>query len=182
VSDGALNPYAVPTARVEDVGESSEADAIRSAHIGHEASIRSAGLLYYFVGSMFFLVMLTWLQSPALQEPRWIAVMVVFLVLGVGVIVIGWGVRKLERWARIAGSVVSALGLLWFPIGTLLNGYILYLLLSKKGGTVFSPEYKSVIAATPHIKNKTSVVVWVFLALLIGLSVLSVLVPLLVNR
>jgi hypothetical protein len=73
--------------------------------------------------------------------------------------------------------VLSALGLLGFPIGTLVNAYILYLYLSKKGRTIFAPEYKDVIAATPHVKYRTSIVVWVFLALVVGLVVLAVAMP-----
>jgi hypothetical protein len=180
MTDGTLNPYAVPTARVEDVAQDSEAEAIRSAHISHEASIRSVGILYYLFGGLLVLVVAVQVLTTPLYG-GWLPT-AALLVLGVGEIAVGWGVRALWRWARFAGCVVSVLGLFWFPIGTLLNGYILYLLASKKGGTVFSPEYKSVIAATPHIKNKTSVVVWVFLALLIGLSVLSMFVPFFVNK
>jgi hypothetical protein len=32
---------------------------------------------------------------------------------------------------------------------------------------VFSDEYKRVIAETPHIKYRTSIVVWIFLGLLL---------------
>ena len=46
----------------------------------------------------------------------------------------------------IGGSVVLSLIL----------GYILYLLLSKKGSMVFSPEYRLIIERTPHIKYRTS--------------------------
>jgi hypothetical protein len=49
--------------------------------------------------------------------------------------------------------VLSGIGLLGFPIGTLINGYILYLFLSKKGRTVFAPEYQEVIEATPHVST-----------------------------
>jgi hypothetical protein len=43
----ATSPYAPPTARVDDVSESAnpEAEAIRRAHIKHEASIRSVALV-----------------------------------------------------------------------------------------------------------------------------------------
>jgi hypothetical protein len=69
---------------------------------------------------------------------------------------------------------MSAIGLIGFPIGTIINGYILYLLVSKKGSTIFSPEYKEIIALTPGVKYKTSVVVWVVLGiflLIIGVVV-----------
>jgi hypothetical protein len=66
------------------------------------------------------------------------------------------------------------LGLIGFPIGTLISVYFLYLLLSQKGAYVFSPEYAQVIAATPHIQYKTSIVVWIFLGLLLVVIFLAI--------
>ena len=43
-----------------------------------------------------------------------------------------------------------------FPIGTILGGYFLYLLLSKKGAYICSAEYKRIINATPQMKVRTS--------------------------
>ena len=65
--------------------------------------------------------------------------------------------------------MLAGFGLLGFPIGTLINAYILYLFLSKKGRTIYSPEYQEVIAATPHVKYRTSIVVWILLALVVVL-------------
>ena len=64
---------------------------------------------------------------------------------------------------------MSVVGLIGFPIGTLISGYILYLLWGKKGRVIFSPEYQAVIAATPHVKYKTSIVVWILLGLVVVL-------------
>ncbi len=44
--------------------------------------------------------------------------------------------------------------LLDFPIGTLISGYILYLLLSEKGRRIFRSDYAEIVAATPQIKFK----------------------------
>ena len=139
----AANPYAAPTARVEDVSANAEAEAIRQAHISHEASVKSVGILQLFAG---------------------------------------WGVRGLRRWGRILGCILSALGLLGFPIGTLINAYILYLFLSKKGRTIFAPEYQDVIAATPDVKYRTSIVVWIVLGLLVILVAAAFVLPQLASR
>ncbi|HKB60455.1 MAG TPA: hypothetical protein VKC56_10480, partial [Gallionellaceae bacterium] len=69
---------------------------------------------------------------------------------------------------RIVAGVLAGLGLLGFPFGTVISAFILYLLFSKKGAMVFSDEYKQVIADTPDIKYRTSIIVWIFLALLIA--------------
>src|SRR5260370_2689883 len=49
-TSGTFNPYAAPTAPVEDVSANAEAEAIRKAHINHEASIKAVGILYYLGG------------------------------------------------------------------------------------------------------------------------------------
>ena len=84
------------------------------------------------------------------------------------------GLRRLQPWSRIPSGILSTIGLLGFPIGTLINGYILYLLFSRKGNVVFSPEYRDIIDRTPHIKYKTSLVVKVLAAVLLAVFLLGI--------
>jgi len=168
----AANPYAPPAARVDDVSTNPEAEAIRKAHISHEASIKAVGLLYYLAGVVLVIAGISFLTE--LGDLERVASGLFFIAIAVVQLFAGWGVRALRKWGRIVGCVLSALGLLGFPIGTIINAYILYLFLSKKGRTVFSPEYQDVIAATPHVKYKTSILVWIFLALLLALIGLGV--------
>lgn len=169
----AVNPYAAPTAKVDDVGANPEAEAIRQAHIGHEASIKAVGALYYLGAGIAVLAGGSFLASGA-DAGGLGAIMLAF---GVAGLFVGWGLRALRRWSQVVGSVMAAFGLLGFPVGTIINLYILYLFLSKKGRTVFSPEYQDVIAATPHVKYRTSIIVWIFLALILGLLLFAVLMP-----
>jgi len=174
MSNSAFNPYAAPAAPVEDVSANAEAEAIRKAHISHEASIKAVGLLYYLGGIGVTLAALAGLAGA---KDASVAVTLLLIGLGVGQFFAGWGVRALRPWGRIVGCILSAIGLIGFPIGTLINGYILYLFLSKKGRTIFAPEYQDVIAATPHVKYRTSIIVWIFLALVVLLLAVAVLVP-----
>jgi hypothetical protein len=169
------SPYAPPAARVDDVSASAnpEAEAIRQAHISHEASIKSVGILYY-LGSVFAIV--AGVASMFGAQPDFLMVFI-FVAVGVCGLFAGYGVRALRQWGRVVGCILAALGLLGFPVGTLINGYILYLFLSKKGRTIFAPEYQDVIAATPHVKYRTSIVVWFILALFIALMVAAFVVP-----
>jgi len=168
----AANPYAAPTARLEDVGPNPEAEATRRAHISHEASIKAVGILYYLGGTGITIgAIATVASSP---DPAGLGMVALVGLLGVAQFFAGWGVRAFRPWGRIVGCVLSGIGLLGFPVGTLINGYILYLFLSKKGRTIFSPEYQEVIAATPHVKYKTSIVVWIFLALVLAFIVIAV--------
>ena len=174
MSNSAFNPYAAPAAPVEDVSANAEAEAIRKAHISHEASIKAVGLLYYLGGIGVTLAALAGLVGA---KDASVGVTLLLIGLGVGQFFAGWGVRALRPWGRIVGCILSDIGLIGFPIGTLINGYILYLFLSKKGRTIFAPEYQDVIAATPHVKYRTSIIVWIFLALIVALVALAVLAP-----
>ena len=148
--------------------------AIREAHIKHESSLRSVGLLYYLAA--FFMVigsisMLTTLgmatDSLEGSDVFMLVFAIVYVVLGVITIVVGRGYRKLKRWVRIPGTILAVLGLLSIPIGTLINGYVLYLLHSEKGRTVFSEVYQDIREATPEVVYRSSKMAWIILALLL---------------
>ena len=110
-------------------------------------------------------------------------------------VALGYGLSKLLTWARWTAVVLNGLGVLYFlGVGAfilltmptqiampalvflgvvfLITGYVLYLLLSGKSGVVFSPGYKEVIAKTPHIKQKMSLILKFFLGLLVAMLVL----------
>lgn len=140
-------------------------EQIRKDHISHEASIKSVGLLY-FLGSFFLvLVGVVLMFAPQDALPRLMGV--AFVLVGGVQFWTGMGLRKLTPWSRIVAGVLSGIGLMAFGLGTIINAYILYLLLSKKGSMVFSDRYKQVIARTPHVKYKTSIIVWILLGLLV---------------
>jgi uncharacterized membrane protein (DUF2068 family) len=172
------NPYQAP-GEYQPVGKSaSEAERIRRAHIAHEASIKSIGILYMLGAIILIPASIFLLVSP--QKANDAEGMVVFgigamyLFLGVLQLATAVGLRKLAPWARWVAVVFSAIGLIGFPIGTLISAYILYLLLSQKGSMVFSENFKSIITATPHVKYKTSKVVWVLLILLLALFIVVI--------
>ena len=170
------NPYAAPVAHGQPTKPGTKNEQIRREHVTHEASIKSFGFLYLLGGVLMIIggcvmlfVCLTG-GAPADVEPSFTALLAllsgVYLVIGATQIWVAVGLRKLNQVGRIGGTIFGALGTLGFPLGTLICGYFLYLLWSEKGTMVFSPEYKDVIAATPHIKHKTSIIVWIALGLL----------------
>ena len=62
-------------------------------------------------------------------------------------------VPRLDR----LGNPCRVRGSSGFPIGTLINGYVLYLLLSQKGRTIFTDAYRRVVTETPHVKYRTPI-------------------------
>ena len=208
------NPYAAPAADFtaapeRAVGELAEAEAIRRKYLGHEASVKSVGSLYY-LGAVFCLLaafMTAFLVTGGNQAAgnpnnlfsqsavRW-ALGAFYLVLSVLMVALGRGLTRLRVWARwtvivltslnllyllgstavvmIAASVVARGVLMLVLVPGAITAYIIYLLASAKGAMVFSPEYKRVIALTPHIKYKTSVIVKIFLLLILALIVIGI--------
>jgi hypothetical protein len=172
------NPYAAPaTKSVATDGHNAPFDEQRRKYLSHEASIQSIGLLYG-LGAIIMtpvcigLIVMT--VSAPNAGPSSLMVPIVVLPIAVGQMFLAFGLRRLRPWARIPTIVLSVIGLIGFPIGTLMSAYILYLLCSAKGTVVFSEQYQEVIRQTPHIRYKTSIVVWIFLALLLLLIAVGV--------
>ena len=106
----------------EDLDETAE--MIRREHINHEASVMSVGVLYYF-GAVIGFVISCFAFATGISEGRvetilWSSFLIV---LCVAQGVTAWGLRRLLGWARIPTIVISGIGLLGFPLGTLVNGY-----------------------------------------------------------
>jgi hypothetical protein len=165
-----LNPYATPRSTVADEGAGSEAEAVRTQHITHEASVKAVGVLFMLGGLLTLIVAAAGLLAPATAggavDGMLVAAGLAVSALSIVYLGSGWGLRALRPWARVPAVVLAAIGLLGFPIGTLINAYILWLLLSRKGRTVLSAEYAAVVKVTPHIKYRTSIVVWAALGML----------------
>ncbi len=153
-----------------------QAAEIRRRYLKHEAGVKSAGRVYYLTAVLLSLLAVISLTVGGHVRPMGgVVVSVLFFIIATLLIVVGTGLVKLKPWAKIPAGLISTIGLLWIPVGTLINGYILYLVFSEKGAMVFSAEYREVIASTPDIKYRTSIVVW----LALGVLVLLIALPLL---
>lgn len=183
----ACKPRAVQMLREGVTAVSGGAEEIRQAHLSHESSIRAVGTLYLLGGALLTLscvlgltAMLMAVATTGGGGPK-VASLVgfvgtfVYAALAVLMFWLGRGLRRLNPSVRIVAAVFAGIGLIGFPIGTLINAYILWLLLSKKGKTVFSEDYRRILAETPHINQRTPWWAWVLLALMIaGVAVLGV--------
>jgi len=164
-----INPYAAPQSQV--LHTTSQDELIRQEHINTEGTMKSVGILFY-LGAFFLIVyglILVGAGLNGMKEVSWVLVLigVVLLALGIGQGRVAYGLRKLQSWARTPSIILASLGLLGFPVGTLINIYILVKITGQKGQFIFTPEYQRIVAATPHVKRKTSIAAWVLLILLI---------------
>ena len=157
--------------RLKEGAATNAVEDIRKEHIKHEASVTSIGILYFLGGAGLTLMGIFGMFAGGAEAILGSAVL---LVLGIGQFWVGTGLRRLKKWARVPTGILSGLGLLAFPIGTLINAYVLYLIFCQKGKMVFSDEYRAVIEQTPHIKYRTSIIVWIVLGLLLLLIAIGI--------
>ena len=161
------NPY-TPPSTVSPVLES-EAVKIRKNHIKHEGAIRSAGFIYWLAALPFLFIGICLLIPSFRGYSNQEATIGVFIILIALVLYwLGRSVWKLKSWARVPMTIFSGIGLLGFPLGTLINAYILYLIFSKKGAMVFSDAYQEIIRETPEISYQTSKFVWLIIVVIGG--------------
>jgi hypothetical protein len=181
-----LNPYAAPKANIEHIERGGAAELVRKEHLHTEVSIQAVGRLY-LLGCVLILLAFAGIFIASFASMRNGNVSLIsFAGSALGALAVcaaygaaGFGLRKFKPWARIVATIVAVIGLIGFPIGTIISGYILYLMWNKKGRTIFTADYQDIIAATPHVKYKTSIVVWVILAiilLLVAVAVVSTLI------
>jgi hypothetical protein len=68
-----------------------------------------------------------------------LALVTFLVVLSLPGVIIGIGLIQHRPWARIAGIVLSILGLMMVPFGTIVGVYGLWVLFSKETERLFSP-------------------------------------------
>jgi hypothetical protein len=81
-----------------------------------------------FVSALFTLTFLVWPEKPSLR----LVAGLLMLVSAVFSAALGYGLRTFRPWARTGAIVMSFAGLLAVPLGTILCGPFLYVLVKSK--------------------------------------------------
>jgi hypothetical protein len=192
--DDDFNPYAAPRATTQTgraAVDGKEAGSIRRELIKREARVKSVGSLMILGGlwsiakaAQMFLAAADAIAlpdevarsraiDPALAKPGMIATGFIYLVFVTIGLVVGFGVRRLQSWARwtalvlwslslafwLLACVIAALarpfvGLVMFAILGGISGSIVCLLSSSKSGYLCTPEYRVIIEQTQHVKYR----------------------------
>jgi len=121
--------------------------------------LHTLGILWLIAGGLFVipgLILMILSNVVRLAVPatetlgRFVAPLVLSIIGGslflvaAGGILVGWGLMKLQPWARIAAIVLGIVSLLHPPFGTALGIYTLWVLLSDQGGV----EYDRLVHAS----------------------------------
>ena len=163
------NPYAAPVEDFKPGYQQSEAEQVRRTHLNAEANITGLGLIY-LIGGILATIGIVTNPTQTQAEPgsaEATGYLIGTILFPLCFLVLGYGLRKLNAAARIIAGILSSFGLFAVPVGTAISIVLLYILFCKKGRFVTTPAYEEIIAKTPHVKRKTSIVVWIFLALLL---------------
>lgn len=178
------NPYQAPQAHepppVPAESFQAYAEEVRRTHLGQEAQIKSLGTLYYLGGILSIIGVASLVATTKELTTDVIGGLAITALFVPVQFLVGYGLNQFKTWARITALVFAFLGLFVFPVGTVICIIVIVLLLLKKNTMIFSPAYKEIVAATPHIKRKSSIVFKVALAFM-ALIILLVLAGLAVT-
>lgn len=184
-----VNPFAAPLAvdspapnGSPDVGLT-DAEATRTELLGHESSIKAMGCLYG-IGGVISLGVGIGLMANVLNGAQQVANLEILCAVYAFVAIVGAaslacavGLYRLSPavrpWAIGVQSVSLVLNLIGRNfLGVGLGIYFLWLVSGEKGKRILSDDYREIIAATPHIKRKTSKLLLGLLGVLIFLIVI----------
>ena len=142
---GNPNPFAPPSAPIGGMGYSdfggdvTDAEIIRREHIGHEASIKALGILFYLgcffagvaalgiIGVALFMTSLPNQPNNPGIDPQGMRVMMglggaLYLVISVAYGAFGFGLRRLQVWVRWTLIVLLSMFLLLVSVASVVVG------------------------------------------------------------
>lgn len=179
-----FNPYQPPSAGIPlpSTQVAGEAEAIRKEHLTTETNIRGIGCLWMLSLPLAVAVAANLFVGGSTMGGMELGItgLLVLLMLTQGVV--GIMLRKLNPAARVPAIVLASIGLIGFPLGTLISVLILLALCRAKGKRVLSPGYNEIRAATPHIKYKTPVWIWAFLIIILLAVLAAVAIPIVASK
>jgi hypothetical protein len=108
-----------------------------------ERHLRTVGMLWIVLGALLLIpsgVLMIFSRAPhfmmgdemftrAFMPPLLFSLGSVFLLVAAGGVLVGWGLMRHERWARITAIILAVLGLFHPPFLTALGIYTLWVLL-----------------------------------------------------
>ena len=153
-----INPYAAPKAPPRGPADLTEPEKIRYELLSFETGFKSVGNFYQLGAVLSSLTAVIFLgvgflgaKSPHGEENFSYLAGAIALLITIALVWLAQPLVRLDPKVGRLHLVCGILGLLAFPFGTMVNAYLIYLLLSPKGKRALSSDYKQVIAATPHI-------------------------------
>ncbi|GAA5496458.1 hypothetical protein SAMN02745181_0239 [Rubritalea squalenifaciens DSM 18772] len=162
--------YQAPQCSSATIEDMSDAE-LRRYHSKDELCILAVGWFYLYLGSV--LCSLTGLSMWL----YWLSPCLLFMVStfvsvlgGILFIIIGFGLRNFDAWARPPAYVASVVAMCLFPMGTLAGGACLVLLIRHASEEMFTEKYRVAVMTQEYGARKYG---WLgaSLGILTGLSI-----------
>lgn len=137
----------------------SAAESRRREQLGAERAIRDGGRLLSLVGVLGIFGFVVWAtfvyygSSPPL--PATVSALMAITLAGPQILA-GRAIAHLRVGSLLPLRVVAVLSLPAYPFGTLVGGWLLYHLRDPALQAVLRPDYRAVVAATPHLDPEPS--------------------------
>jgi hypothetical protein len=166
MSAAASNPFAPLKVNVEQ--PLNDLERLRREHLRYEVAVLGISWLHAAMASSIIvaLALIFWVDGRGVPTSFALGLFLLTMLCSYSAICI----RQFSRRARFVATLLSALCLIAFPIGTSLGACALVLLWSERGGMIFSDYYRSAMVTTPHIKRHTSIFLVALAVLLIGIA------------
>ena len=116
-------------------------------HVPIVAWLLILGHAFFLLGAALVFSLLTGIGAAVGDRTAWAILGLVgattgglLAALALPGLAVGFGLLARQAWARVLAVVVSALGLVNFPLGTLFGVYAIWVLLQDAGGDYFSRQ------------------------------------------
>ena len=181
------NPYKSPSTPLPPTSSSADepttplaaAERIRSERLGAERALKQNVLCCVGVFVLLSVTMLIASYSHQCSPRQKCIEIEMSCVLSAAALAGGciyWGVRRLAAWSRVPLVVLCFLSLVLFPVGTVFGLLILMRVLVRRPPRLLSHEYEAIVRQTRHMDERTSLLAWVGLALIVILVIAVILI------
>ena len=143
--------YSAPVAETLRAPERLSTQDLRERFLREEMVVLAVGWFYYFIGSVLLSVAVLLVM---VEFTRWLPsfdhlflISLTLFVAGILYLMIGYGLRRFDSWARCPAIVASIASVVLMPIGFLASPVCLVLLRANAVKEIFTAEYQTAVVA-----------------------------------
>ena len=145
------NPYSTPIVDTLLNPEELTTGDLRQRFLREEMAVLAVGWFFYFMGSMLIglaVIELMIVNSSIFEVSKeWYFLGFILLIAGSLYLLIGYGLRRYDSWARLPAMIASSFSIVFLPIGILSAPVCLVLLKYNAVKDLFTPEYQTAVVA-----------------------------------
>ncbi len=146
------DPYKSPVEQTLLEVENLQPEGLRERFRSEEMTVLAVGWFYYFFGSLLATIGAAGVAGYFIWEKPMMVVMgAVCLIIGPVYIIIGFGLRRFDVWARVPSMVAALVAIVIPPVGLLAGVVCLYLLCRNAVREMFTLQYQTAVLTEGEI-------------------------------